>query len=227
MKKVLISLSAIWLIGAVLMSVYYELQLRTDCIKQEGLIKGLFWCEQQPMNPAGYTSMQMNFLVRGFIWPFLLFSSSEDKNDKEAVGAWAAVNNGTPYTIGTSLVISRENNVKALLLVFFNPKNSCSPELSVMGITDNRLGEPVSQDKTSKSLQLSVGKIVQKDYKSVFTRYSSGLEYAMQIDDALLMEMKSNPAINVAPSDTPNSWTFPLDGFEALGAIQYSACKRS
>lgn len=209
------------------MSVYYELQLRTDCIKQEGLIKGLFWCEQQPVNPGAYTSMQMNFLARGFIWPFLLFSSSADKHDEKTVGAWAAVKNGTPYTISTSLVISKENNVTASLLVFFNPKNSCSPELSVMGTTDNRLGEPVSQDRTSKSLQLSVGKIVQKDYMSVFTRYSSGLEYAMRIDDALLMEMKSNPAIHVAPSDTPNSWTFPLDGFEALGSIQYSACKES
>jgi hypothetical protein len=225
LRKLLAVALVIWLGGAIGMSVYYELRLRADCIDKEGLFKGIFWCDKQPMNPAGYLGTQTNFLFRGFAWPYFLFSSADNTTAVEKSGAWGVMETGTPFTIGTGFPISKEDNVKTFLLVFFNPKNLCNPELSLLAVAHGKLGDPESQEKTSTHLQISVGSIFQRDYLAVFNKYTSGIEYAIRLDDALFTEMKGNQTILIAPSNAPQRLTFPLDGFQTLSNSQYAACK--
>lgn len=227
MKKILTAVLTIWLGGAIVMSVYYELKLRADCIKEEGLLKGFFWCDKQPINPAGYLWMQTNFLVRGLAWPYFLFSSSDRTVSERRSGSWAVTDKGTPFTVATAIPISKEDNFKAILLVFFNPKNSCNPELSFLAIANDKLGDPESRDMTSTRMQVSVGSILKKDYPTVFNKYTSGIEYAMRLDDVLMGEMKGSQSIFIAPSNTTQNWTFPLNGFQTLATSQYAACKNS
>lgn len=225
MKKILAAILTLWLGGAIVVSVYYELKLRVDCIKDEGLLKGFFWCDKQPMNPGGYFWMQTNFLVRGFAWPYFLFSSSEGTPSERHSGSWGVLDKGTPFTVATTISISKEDNLKAMLLVFFNPKNSCNSELNFLAISNGKLGDPESRETTSTRMQVSVGSILKKDYPTVFNKYTSGIEYAMRLDDLLMGEMKGSRSIFLAPNNTTQNWTFPLDGFQTLATSQYAACK--
>lgn len=227
MKKILAAILTIWLGGAIVVSVYYELKLRVDCVKEEGLLKGFFWCDKQPLNPTGYVWMQTSFLVRGFAWPYFLFSSSEETAGERYAGSWGVMDKGTPFTIATAIPISKEDNLKAILLVFFNPKNSCKPELGFLALANDKLGDHESQDKTSTWMQVSVGGILKKNYPTVFNKYISGIEYAMRLDDGLMGKMKGSQSILLAPSNTTQNWTFPLDGFQTLATSQYAACKNS
>ncbi len=225
MKKILATILTIWFGGAILVSVYYEFKLGVDCIKEEGLLKGFFWCEKKPINPIGHISMQTNFLIRGLAWPYFLLSSSDGIVGERHAGSWGVMNKATPFTVATAIPISKEDNSKALLLVFFNPKNSCKPELSLLALVNDKLGDPESQDKNSTWIQVSVGDISKKDYPTVFNRYTSGIEYAMQLDYELMGKMKASQSILLAPSNITQIWTFPLDGFETLATSQNAACK--
>ncbi|MDE2615629.1 MAG: hypothetical protein KGL73_01255 [Burkholderiales bacterium] len=224
MKRVLMTIAAVWFAGAVVMSIYYEAALRAGCIKEQGLLKGLFGCDEYPKTAPGYTGMQWGFLARGLAWPYFVVAGSPSDSSARKAGAWEALDGGTPFTVATSISISKDDDVRAILLVHFNPKNSCNPELSLLAVANGRLGEPVAQDKTSTRLRISVGGLVQKEYPSVFTRYTSGLEYAMRLDEILLKEMHVEKVFAVMPSGTPNTWIFPLDGFGLTGDAQREAC---
>ncbi len=225
MKKILVTILTIWFGVAILVSVYYEFKLGVDCIKEEGLLKGFFGCKKKPINPIGYVSMQISFLVRGLAWPYFLLSNSDGIVGERHIGSWGVINKGTPFTVATAIPISKEEDSKAVLLVFFNPKNSCKPELSFLAVVNDKLGDPVSQDKTSTWIQVSVGDISKKDYPTVFNRYTSGIEYAMRLDDELMGKMKEGQSILLAPSNVKQIWTFPLEGFETLANSQNAACK--
>jgi len=207
-----------------LLSVYYEFKLRVDCVSEEGLLRGIFWCEKQPKTSAGFVSMQINFFIRGLAWPYLLFSAETTDPLMKEVGVWSVVDNGSPFSIATAIPISKDNAFKAILLVFFNPKNSCKPELSAMAIGNNKLGNPIDQNKLSTHLKISAGRMFDKDYLAVFNKYTSGVEYAIRLEDDLLEEMNIGKLVVVSPSNTTSAWEFSLEGFQTLANAQHSAC---
>ncbi len=226
MRRILVSVLAIWIGVGLAMSVYYEFKLGADCIKDEGLLKGFFWCSKKSITPAAHTAAQTNFLLRGLAWPYFLFRDSEIANEG-ASGRWSVMENSTPYTVATAIPISNEDNLKAVLLVFFNPRNSCVPELSFLAMANNRLGDPEGQVRIPTDMRIAIDRETSRSYKAVFNRYTSGIEYAMRLDEELLAEMRKSRSILISPSNTTKNWTFSLSDFQAVSASQYASCKAS
>jgi len=66
-------LVGIWLTGAVVAGLVSEVGRKHDCVRDEGLIKGLLWCKTDTFDrDGGYTKMVTNNLR----WPFLLMKNS-------------------------------------------------------------------------------------------------------------------------------------------------------
>lgn len=69
-----------WLFGAVVLALLAEVERRHDCVKDEGLIKGLFWCKTDTLGrDGGYTKSVIN----GLRWPFLLLGGNNGKAGPE------------------------------------------------------------------------------------------------------------------------------------------------
>jgi hypothetical protein len=88
-KGILVFIFSIWFIGAAGMTVYYKLDEKRMCIENEGLIKGVFWCEQTIKTKFDIASEHSSHFIKGLKWPIILFS-----NDK-----------GTTETYSCSLLI--------------------------------------------------------------------------------------------------------------------------
>jgi len=74
-------LLGVWLFGAVISALVAEVGRRHDCIRDEGLIKGLLWCKTDSLDrDGGY----MELVINGLRWPFLLM---KDRNDKPSYAA--------------------------------------------------------------------------------------------------------------------------------------------
>ncbi|MBO9470269.1 hypothetical protein J7355_09185 [Endozoicomonas sp. G2_2] len=59
----------IWLGGALLMAGFYILSDRKACIDNEGIIKGVLWCDSQPKTQLGVSAYWFTTLMKGASWP--------------------------------------------------------------------------------------------------------------------------------------------------------------
>lgn len=70
----------VWLLGAVVLALLAEAERRHDCVQDEGLIKGFFWCKTDTLNrDGGYTKS----IINGLRWPFLLLGENNGKAGSE------------------------------------------------------------------------------------------------------------------------------------------------
>lgn len=68
MKRLVIPVIIIWIAGAFLASIYYDVQRTANCIEQEGFVKGL-WCKTDPITRIEFSSNRVELLVKGLSWP--------------------------------------------------------------------------------------------------------------------------------------------------------------
>lgn len=64
----------VWFAGAVVMTVIYEYEQQIDCVKNEGWIKGLFWCSTDSISPAARGTKHFRVFIKGLMWPLNLIS---------------------------------------------------------------------------------------------------------------------------------------------------------
>lgn len=69
-------LLGIWLLGAAVTALLDEMKRKSDCIDQEGLLKGLFWCSTDSWERDGG---HLEGLINGLRWPFTLMTPDKDK----------------------------------------------------------------------------------------------------------------------------------------------------
>lgn len=78
MKGILGVLLGIWLCGAAVLAFGYEFERRADCVKQEGFLKGLLWCETDPTSHAEVNVSYMSMFIKGLGWPGRFFNRDEN-----------------------------------------------------------------------------------------------------------------------------------------------------
>lgn len=212
---------AVWIFGALLMQIYYGYERKIDCIKNEGWLKGVFWCKTDSMTSIGLAATETEHFFRGLAWPIKLFMKFTSQNKSD----WAPISNAAPHTIATTAVSqSKEADFLPILLVFFNASNKCRPEIGLMGFSSRELGSPIERDMTSKSLMFSAAGFQTEKYQSVFTRYTGGFDYAFHLDDALLHELKNRKEVDVKATDMNRFFRFSLTGFAELSDKEYHSC---
>ena len=69
MKTIGVVVLSIWLGGALILSGFYVLSDRKECINDEGIIKGILWCENQPKTQMGQSTYIFSNFIRGALWP--------------------------------------------------------------------------------------------------------------------------------------------------------------
>lgn len=77
---------SVWLSGAVITGVVAEIERRHDCIRDEGLIKGLYWCKTDSFERDGGYARQV---INGLRWPFSLMGKTDDNNGQTVVSSSA------------------------------------------------------------------------------------------------------------------------------------------
>jgi hypothetical protein len=72
----------VWLFGAVVSVLVAEVGRRHDCVREEGLIKGLLWCKTDSFNrDGGYAKL----VIDGLRWPFLLLKKNDISSSVEQI----------------------------------------------------------------------------------------------------------------------------------------------
>ena len=77
------ALFVVWFVGAVVMTVVYELERRSDCIKEDGWFKGVFFCSSSSYNQFQQTSNYLSKFIKGLAWPYRLISFSTNDEMSE------------------------------------------------------------------------------------------------------------------------------------------------
>jgi len=79
--KIFVTIIAfVWMIGAVISGLGYELERKKSCVENEGWIKGIMWCNTDPKTPLGQSSHIMGNMIKGLGWPFRLLDANKEKN---------------------------------------------------------------------------------------------------------------------------------------------------
>ena len=73
-KFVGMMLFAIWFSGAMIMTIIYFYQAKTECVKSNGWLEGIFWCDS--------STSEMEYFVKGLSWPFGIYSMVSNKFDE-------------------------------------------------------------------------------------------------------------------------------------------------
>ena len=82
---IVVLIALIWIVGAAIMTVVYEHERRSNCIRTEGTLEGLRWCEsdlysREELGFLYYSKEELGFLYKdlfilGLGWPSHLISS--------------------------------------------------------------------------------------------------------------------------------------------------------
>lgn len=85
LKGIITALLGIWIFGAVIAGFSYEIDRKSECVRKEGLIKGILWCETDSHTQVGQASNIMGNMIRGLAWPVrLLADDSQASVSREA-----------------------------------------------------------------------------------------------------------------------------------------------
>lgn len=69
-----------------MMGITHSLSDRANCVKHEGLIKGLFWCDSDPKTRTDIAKTHVSNFIQGTLWPIQLvryFSGSKNAQHQE------------------------------------------------------------------------------------------------------------------------------------------------
>lgn len=211
MKKIIKILLAIWLGGAIGMSIYYDIERKSTCIRQEGFWKGWLWCSTDPKTSFELSFQRMYFLLKGLAWPITIFLVEKEQVEASQQHVWSAQRNET------RIVVEKKgesgDSLYSILLVSYNPTIRCRPELSFLEVKGQKLGEPIRQDRLASILTLAVGKSQLTEHKAVKTEYSNGFELAIELDGETISKMQRGQFVEVGTGGYVPSTTFPLEQF--------------
>lgn len=83
MKKIVMPVMFVWIAGASVMSVYYDIQRKSNCIEHEGFLKGWLWCKTDPVTRMEFSSNRMEMFVKGLGWPIRIFRGNPEQQGEE------------------------------------------------------------------------------------------------------------------------------------------------
>jgi hypothetical protein len=71
----------IWMVGAVVSALSYELDRKQLCVQQQGWFKGVLWCNSDSLTAAGQSLDHLSNILKGMAWPYRKFvgDNSEPK----------------------------------------------------------------------------------------------------------------------------------------------------
>jgi len=72
---IVVLIALIWFVGAVIMTTVYEHERRSICIRTEGTLEGLRWCESDVYSREDLGFLYKDILILGLGWPSYLISS--------------------------------------------------------------------------------------------------------------------------------------------------------
>jgi len=75
MKTVGTIIFGIWFGVAAIMAIYYTLEDKAECVKTDGVIKGLVWCESSAKTHFGRSTDHTSKFIEGALWPLKLFQN--------------------------------------------------------------------------------------------------------------------------------------------------------
>jgi hypothetical protein len=74
MKTIFYSIVAIWFTGAGVMTLIYEFDRKADCVKNEGAIKGMLWCDTDATTQFGIGVSHISMFIKGLLWPINIYT---------------------------------------------------------------------------------------------------------------------------------------------------------
>ncbi len=72
------TLFLIWMAGSAVTYVYDAWQIKSTCVENEGWLKGIFWCSDNPSNKIELGIKSTTSMVKAMSWPFRLANDDED-----------------------------------------------------------------------------------------------------------------------------------------------------
>lgn len=222
MKRIWTWLFGIWLAGVVVATLFYEFQLRTHCIRDEGFLKGVFWCSKQAFSAPGQVVQYGGFLIKGLFWPVTLVTSFGQS--EKTFSDWAPLPKGSPFTIGTTALDPPSDGSRIYFLVEFNSRRKCAPELSLMGFQGDAVGDPVLKQQPTNGLSVAIAGAHPRVVPAISNSYTNGFELAAFVDSELLNDMAKGSSIQIVSNDMGKSWKFSLRGFKLVSDEQIAAC---
>lgn len=225
-KTIITTLLTIWLVGAVVMEIYYDIERKSTCIRQEGFWKGWLWCSTDPKTSFEFSFQRAYFFLKGLAWPIKIFQTgNEQVKGSIQRSVWVVQRNEAKI----DLVKKNEAGepIHSILLMNYNPSMGCRPELSALSIRGNTLGAPVRQDRQSSILTLAVGETSSSQFNAVKTDYSNGFEFAVLLDAEMMEKMRRGRSVQVETGALGWSTTFPLDKFDVANESARISCTKT
>lgn len=83
MKKIVMLVIVVWIAGAFIVSIYYDIQRKANCIEQEGFLKGWLWCKTDPVTRMEFSGNRIELFVRGLGWPIRIFQENPEQQGEK------------------------------------------------------------------------------------------------------------------------------------------------
>lgn len=105
MKKIVMPVIFVWIAGAFVMSIYYDIQRKSNCIEHEGFLKGWLWCKSDPVTRLEFSSNRIEMFVRGLGWPIRIFRRNPEQQGEEFA----------PATVNSVAIIATEEQFRSAM----------------------------------------------------------------------------------------------------------------
>jgi len=74
-RLIIVLIASIWVVGTVIMTAVYEHERRSNCLRTEGTLEGLGWCESDLYSREELGFSYKDIFILGLRWPLHLISS--------------------------------------------------------------------------------------------------------------------------------------------------------
>ena len=77
-RLIVVLIASIWVVGTVIMTAVYEHERRSNCLRTEGTLAGLGWCESDLYSREELGFNYKDIFILGLRWPLQLISSEDN-----------------------------------------------------------------------------------------------------------------------------------------------------
>ena len=77
-RLIVVLIASIWVVGTVIMTAVYEHERRSNCLRTEGTLEGLGWCESDLYSREELGFNYKDIFILGLRWPLHLISSEDN-----------------------------------------------------------------------------------------------------------------------------------------------------
>lgn len=77
-RLIVVLIASIWVVGTVIMTAVYEHERRSNCLRTEGSLEGLGWCESDLYSREDLGFNYKDIFILGLRWPLQLISSEDN-----------------------------------------------------------------------------------------------------------------------------------------------------